>query len=71
MLIICALEDRITPPVVVKQIYDKYKKIDMSVEYKEYEGHAHWVVSQPGWRNIVKDILDFIEKNLTKALNSV
>jgi hypothetical protein len=28
----------------------------------EYEGQAHWVVSQPGWRNIVKDILDFIEK---------
>jgi cephalosporin-C deacetylase-like acetyl esterase len=70
MLIICALEDRITPPVVVRQIYDKYKKTGMA-EYKEYEDQAHWVPSQPGWRNIAKDVLDFIEKNLTKAFNSV
>jgi len=32
--------------------------------YKAYENHAHWIIGEPGWEEIAKDISDWLKKNL-------
>ena len=49
VLVIGAAEDRITPVSVVRKVAEKYQRVST---YKEFAGHAHWVVGEPGWEEI-------------------
>lgn len=49
VLVIAGAEDRITPPAVVRKVAKKYEPVS---SYKEFEGHAHWVMAEPGWQEI-------------------
>lgn len=57
MLAIAGKEDRIVPASVVSKVARKY-----GAEYLEFEGHAHWVIGEPGWEEIASTILDWLEK---------
>jgi pimeloyl-ACP methyl ester carboxylesterase len=57
VLVIAATEDRLTPPVVVRKIAAKYGKVST---YKEFAGHAHWVLGEPGWKDIAQYIYDWL-----------
>lgn len=57
ILVIGAKQDRITPVSVVRRVAKKYR-----ADYKEFEGHAHWVLGEPGWENIA----DFVSKWMDK-----
>ena len=59
VLVISSKEDRITPAPVVKNVAKKY-----GATYKEFENHAHWVVSEPGWQDITAFIYDWLKKNI-------
>lgn len=59
VLVIAGAEDRITPASVVRKVALKYKTVST---YKEFENHAHWVVSEPGWEKIVEYAADWIER---------
>jgi len=59
VLVISGKEDRITPAPVVKNVAKKY-----GATYKEFENHAHWVVSEPGWQDITTFIYDWLKKNI-------
>jgi pimeloyl-ACP methyl ester carboxylesterase len=39
--------DRITPASVVRRVGEKY-----GAQYKEFPGHAHWVLGEPGWEEV-------------------
>jgi pimeloyl-ACP methyl ester carboxylesterase len=58
VLVIAGAEDRITPASVVKQVANKYGAVST---YKEFEGHSHWVVGEPGWEDIAQYISDWLE----------
>ncbi len=58
VLVIAGAEDRITPASVVRKVAAKYGAVST---YKEFEGHAHWVVGEPGWEDIAQYIYDWLE----------
>jgi len=62
VLIVGGKEDKITPVSVTRKIAEKYKRV---ATYKEFSGHAHWVIGEPGW----EEIAEYIEEWLRQALN--
>jgi pimeloyl-ACP methyl ester carboxylesterase len=59
VLIIGASEDRITPVSVVRQVAKKYHEV---ATYKEFTGHAHWVIGEPGWEEIAMYVSDWLDR---------
>jgi pimeloyl-ACP methyl ester carboxylesterase len=59
VLIIGASEDRITPISVVRQVAEKYHGV---ATYKEFAGHAHWVVGEPGWEEIAEFVSEWLDR---------
>jgi len=53
MLVIAGSEDRITPAAVVKKVHNKYKSVST---YKEFPNHAHWIMGEPKWEEVVEFI---------------
>ena len=49
VLIIAGTDDRMTPPGVVRRVAAKYRAV---ATYREFAGHAHWLVGEPGWEEI-------------------
>lgn len=58
VLVISGVEDRITPASVVKKIAAKYNSVST---YKEFEGHAHWIVGEPGWEDVARHTADWLD----------
>ena len=59
VLVIGAVEDRITPVSVVRQVAEKYRRV---TTYKEFVGHAHWGVAEPGWEEIAKYVNEWLSQ---------
>ena len=59
MLVISGKEDRIVPASVVKQVAAKYAHVST---YREFAGHAHWVVGEPGWEDIATYVGDWLKQ---------
>ena len=57
LLLIGAVQDRITPVSASRKIAQKYTHAD----YKEYPGHAHWILHEPGWDKVASDILEWLK----------
>ncbi len=60
VLVIGAAEDRITPVSVVRKIAEKYR--GKAATYREFPGHAHWVVAEPGWEEIAGYVNDWLSQ---------
>lgn len=63
VLVIAGAEDRVTPPSIARSIAEKYKAVSTC---EEFEGHAHWVVAEPGWQEIAEYIAGWLS-NCTLA----
>lgn len=61
MLVISGAEDRITPAAVVKKVHNKYKS---KSTYKEFPNHAHWIMGEPKWEEVV-ELIDVWLKDLS------
>ncbi|MEV0893861.1 alpha/beta hydrolase [Promicromonospora sp. MEB111] len=59
LLVITGGIDNVVPPAIGKAIVAKYAATDSPavVEYKEYAGRTHRLVSQPGWEEIADQAL--------------
>ncbi len=57
VLVVAGKEDRITPASVTRKIAEKYKRVST---YKEFSGHAHWVVGEPGWQEIAEYVEEWL-----------
>jgi pimeloyl-ACP methyl ester carboxylesterase len=51
VLIVVGTEDRMTPVGVVRRVARKYAPV---ATYREFAGHAHWLVGEPGWEEIAE-----------------
>lgn len=49
MLVVGATEDRITPLAATRKVAKKYGP---QATFREFSGHAHWVIGEPGWEEI-------------------
>jgi len=63
VLVIAGTEDRITPASVVRKVAAKYGAVS---SYKEFKGHSHWVVGEPGWEDIAKYVYDWLHSERGK-----
>ena len=61
VLVVAGAEDRITPASVVRKVADRYSAVST---YKQFENHAHWVVTEPGWEEIVEFEIDWLKSAL-------
>lgn len=59
VIVIGAAEYRITPVSVVRQVAGKYQRM---ATYKEFAGHAHWVVAEPGWEEIAEYVNEWLNQ---------
>lgn len=58
LLVLVGTEDRITPVQVVRRVARRYGE---RAEYRELEHHAHWLVDEPGWEAIARDVAEWLE----------
>jgi pimeloyl-ACP methyl ester carboxylesterase len=61
VLVLAGSDDRLAPPCLMRQIERKYAP---HCRYQELPGHAHWLVAEPGWREIVETIVGWLEGTL-------
>ena len=59
VLVVAGAEDRITPASVVRKVANKYQAVST---FKEFENHAHWVIMEPGWQEIVEFAADWLNR---------
>ncbi len=64
VLVIAGAQDRMTPASVVRKVADKYKAVST---YKEFRNHAHWVIGEPGWEEIVEYISGWLNQVLSET----
>lgn len=60
VLVVAGSEDRITPVSVVRRIAAKYGVVST---YREFHGHGHWLVGEPGWEEIAEYVLKWVKDN--------
>jgi pimeloyl-ACP methyl ester carboxylesterase len=56
MLVVAGADDRITPAKMVRRVARRY-----DATLREYPGHAHMLLMEPGWERIAGDIAGWIE----------
>lgn len=61
ILMLVGQEDRITPLYVQRKIANKYNDL---VTYREFSNHAHWLIGEKGWENIVGYAADWMSKTV-------
>lgn len=72
LLILAGEIDHVVPPAIAKAIVAKYRKgaektgSKAVVEYKEYPGRTHRIVSQTGWEEVADDALDWAVAHVAK-----
>ncbi|WP_300377583.1 alpha/beta fold hydrolase [Henriciella sp.] len=64
-LTIGARRDRATPVKAVRKLGEKYAHAGVPGDYREYPGHAHWIVDEPGTNDVSADILDWLSKTVS------
>lgn len=67
VLVLTGTQDRITPVSVVRKVAQKYRAV---ATYKEFDNHAHWIVGEPGWEEVAKYALAWLDsqKNSVASL---
>lgn len=58
LLVVAGREDRITPVRSVRRVAQRYGD---RAEYRELDGHAHWLVGEPGWEAIATTVAQWLE----------
>ncbi len=63
LLFISGSTDHIMPAPLNYRNFKRYKNNGSITRYKEFEGHNHYVLGLPSWREEADYILDFINNN--------
>ncbi len=61
-LTIAGGQDRATLPKGVRKVAAKYARSPVPGEFRDYPGHAHWIVDEPGTDKVVAEIAAWLAK---------
>ena len=61
MLAVTGEDDLICPPQALVPLARKYAPL---LETKTLQGHAHWLLTEPGWEAVADRILDWVERTV-------
>lgn len=64
LLLVGAADDRITPARLVRKVADRLRRGSQHCAYREYEGHAHMIVFEPGWERVATEVADWVEQRV-------
>ena len=59
ILVIGAGKDRLVPISTARKVARKYGQSN----YREYVNHAHWIIGEPGWEHVAKEIIEWVGKH--------
>jgi len=59
ILVVSGKLDRITPASVIRRVARKYHP---NATYREFDGHAHWLLGEPGWQEVADYVAGWLEK---------
>lgn len=70
LLVITGEIDHVVPPAIGRAIVKKYRSSGSPaiVDYKEYAGRTHRLVSQDGWEEIADEALEWAVSNATASV---
>jgi pimeloyl-ACP methyl ester carboxylesterase len=57
VLVVAGAEDVAIPPRIQRRIARKY-----GADFRTYDGHAHFLVWEPGWDRIARDVAAWLER---------
>jgi pimeloyl-ACP methyl ester carboxylesterase len=57
VLVVSGGRDRITPAPVVRRTAGRFGKV---ATYREFPGHAHWVLGEPGWEEVAGAVAEWL-----------
>ena len=60
-LTIAASHDRATPAAAVRKVAAKYAAAPVPGDFIEYPDNAHWIVDEPGTKEVAGDIINWLE----------
>jgi non-heme chloroperoxidase len=58
ILCLAGERDRVNSPGTVKSIAQRYRG---RARYEVLDGHSHWLIGEPGWEDVAKLALDWLE----------
>lgn len=58
LMFVAAEKDKLVPPDVVRRTARRFAHVST---YREYAGQGHWVLGQPGWQDIARDVANWLE----------
>lgn len=64
LLLIGGSDDRITPAKLVRRVARRLRAGCRECEYREYEGHAHMIVFEPGWERVAGEVAEWVERHV-------
>lgn len=59
MLVVAPTEDRVSRLSVARRIAEKYTAV---ATFREAEGHAHWLMGEPGWEVVAAEIDEWLKR---------
>ncbi|HEU4585119.1 MAG TPA: alpha/beta fold hydrolase [Gemmatimonadaceae bacterium] len=62
LLSVGAADDHFLPPRIARSLARKY-----DAEHREYAGHGHYIVGEPGWERVADDVAEWVA---TRALTT-
>lgn len=65
LLFIAGSRDRLTPASMVRANAELYGD---QADYREYHEHGHWLIAEPGYPVIIRDMLDWLRAHTPPAV---
>jgi non-heme chloroperoxidase len=63
VLVVAGSDDALHPPRMMRATAARYGD---RATYLELTGHGHWLIGEPGWREVAERIADWIERAVAK-----
>jgi pimeloyl-ACP methyl ester carboxylesterase len=57
VIVVAGADDVAIPPRIQRRVARKYR-----AEFRVYEGHAHFLIWEPGWERIAADVAVWVER---------
>ncbi len=59
VLLVTGTEDALHPPAMMRKVARRYEPYST---YLEFPGHGHWLIGEPGWREIAGRISNWLDE---------
>jgi pimeloyl-ACP methyl ester carboxylesterase len=61
VLVVAGSDDSLHPPWMMRAVASRYGRTST---YKEFAGHGHWLVGEPGWQEVAEYVADWLDSRV-------